>query len=161
MKPINYLIFLSILFLFSCLPSDELEEDNTTSKANITEFTVNGKTYIVGTTRWSFKLNSIFTDEGQKGNLLMSLPDDLKLGTYKFTDGYIMIGYDNLPGYEAVYDKVDVTINKIGTENLYGMGVLQGAFTGTFIYYETDANGVVNGGGEVQLSGKFNTSIEL
>lgn len=159
MKSTNHFFLFLILILFSCTQPEDVDE--LISNTYVTEFTVNGKTYNIGTTRWSTKLNIITTDEGQKGNLEMSLPADLKLGTYKFTDGYIMIGYDNLPGYEAVYDKVDVTINKIGTENLYGMGVLQGTFTGTFIYYETDANGVVNGGGEVQLSGKFNTSIEL
>jgi len=158
MKTINYPIFFIFILLFSCAPADEVEEE--TINTYVTEFTVNGKTNNIGTTRWSLKLNAIFTDEGQKGNFLMSLPDDLKLGTYKFTDGYIMIGYDNLPSYEAVYDKVDVTINKIGTENLYGMGVLQGTFTGTFVYYETDANNIAIGGGEVQISGKFNTSIE-
>lgn len=159
MKSTNFLIIILSLILFSCTEPEDADE--LISKTNVTEFTVNGKTYIIGTTRWSTVLNTITTDEGQKGNLLMSLPDDLKLGTYKLSDGYIMIGYDNLPGYQAVYDKVDVTITKIGSENLYGMGILQGTFNGTFIYYETDANNVAIGGGEVQISGKFNTSIDL
>ena len=141
--------------MFACNSKEE-EIDN--KAANITEFTVNGKTYNIGTTRWSTKLNIITTDEGQKGNLEMSLPENIKLGSYKFTDGYILIGYENLPTYEAVYDKVDVTITKIGQNSSYGTANIQGSFNGTFIYFDIDSNGVATGEHEVQLSGKFSTT---
>jgi len=156
MKTINYPIFFIFILLFSCAPADEVEEE--TINTYVTEFTVNGKTNNIGTTRWSTTLNIIFTDEGQKGNLEMSLPENIKLGSYKFTDGYILIGYENLPTYEAVYDKVDVTITKIGQNSSYGTANIQGSFNGTFIYFDIDSNGVATGEHEVQLSGKFSTT---
>ncbi len=149
------MFLLCIIMFVACEPKEE-EPENTS--AYITEFTVNGKTYNIGTTGYSTKINALFTVDGQKGNLEMNFPDDLKLSTYKFTDGYILIGHESFSGsFQAVYDKVDVTISKIGTATSYGTANIQGAFSGTFLYMETDSNGVLNGGGEVQLSGKFST----
>ena len=143
--------------MFVACEAKEEEPENTA--AYITEFTVNGKTYNIGTTGYSTILNALFTVEGQKGNLEMNFPDELKLGTYKFTDGYILIGHESFSGsFQAVYDKVDVTISKIGTATSYGTANIQGTFSGTFLYMETDSNGVLSGSSEVQLSGKFSTT---
>ncbi len=151
------LICLTILAsITSCNKTSD--EPNTNSSKYISEITINGVTYDIGTTRWSTKLNTIFTDEGQKGNLEMSLPDTVKLGTYKFSDGYLMIGYENLPGYTAIYDKVNITITKIGSFSSYGSGNIEGFFSGTFFYYDVNSNGVATGTHEVQLSGKFSTT---
>jgi hypothetical protein len=153
----NIILLLSIIVLVGCNPKEEEEPENTA--AYITEFTVNGKTYNIGTTGYSTILNALFTVEGQKGNLEMNFSDELKLGTYKFTDGYILIGHESFSGsFQAVYDKVDVTISKIGTVTSYGTANIQGTFSGTFLYMETDSNGVLSGGSEVQLSGKFSTT---
>lgn len=151
----NIILFLGIIILVGCNPKEE-EPENTA--VDITEFTVNGKTYNIGTTGYSTTLNILFTAEGQKGNLEMSFPDDLKLGTYIFTDGYILIGFENLPTYEAVYDKVNITITKIGAISTYGTRNIQGTFSGTFIYFDIDSNGVATAEHEVQLSGKFSTT---
>lgn len=156
MKSTNYLILILSLILFSCTDPDDADE--LISSTYVTEFTVNGKTYNIGTTRWSTVLNAITTDDGQKGNLEMSLPQNVKLGTYTFNDGYIMIGYENLPGYSAVYDKVNVTITKIGSATSYGTANIVGTFSGTFVYYDIDSNGVATTQHEVQLSGKFSTT---
>lgn len=150
-------MFLLCIIMFVACEAKEEEPENTA--AYITEFTVNGKTYNIGTTGYSTILNALFTVEGQKGNLEMNFPDELKLGTYKFTDGYILIGHESFSGsFQAVYDKVDVTISKIGTATSYGTANIQGTFSGTFLYMETDSNGVLSGSSEVQLSGKFSTT---
>ena len=80
---------LLIFFVFntSCVQQELVAE---TPSSYVTGFTVDWTTYNVGTTRWLVlgTVNSIFTDEFQDGNLLMSLYANLKLGTYKFTDGF-------------------------------------------------------------------------
>lgn len=156
MKSTSYLILILSFVLFGCTYPDD--PDELISSTYVTEFTVNGKTYNIGTTRWSAVINAITTDEGQKGNLEMNFPQNLKLGTYKFTDGYILIGYENLPTYNAVYNKVNVTITKIGSATSYGSANIEGSFSGTFVYYDLDSNGFATAEHEVQLSGKFSTT---
>lgn len=158
----NKYIMLSILSVFFLIGCTTVEDpiDNTKEETGKNEFTIDGKTYQIGITRWSTLLNSIMpSDESSLGALWMSFPDSVKLGTYKYTDGlFLKVTSGDLPVYHAKYDEVNVTITKIGSLGSYGGGNIEGTFSGTFYYFTTDANDMVNGGGEVQLSAKFATT---